>query len=712
MGNLFQELKRRKVFRVAAVYAVVAWVLIQVADTVLPALQMPQWTVSFVTVLFILGFPIAVILAWAYEATPEGIKPETDSQSTVLSSPPTNQYLIYATFMLVLVVAIFQVADRFFTAGGAIFGSEQATQRADFGVVRSKISLGEIDQLLPNIDIDNFSAISPDGKMIASAVLVDGVAQLRLRRVDEFQFRILMDSTTSEFYFIKFSPDNQQILVDTSDGLQVIGVDGTSLRSVGREVTLGSGATRGSFAWLDNERVIFRNSLDRMLYTVSLRNGQAKPLSIIGNARYDFKQLAGLPVSNLILATVDANLDPNIAENSISIVNLETGTQTPLIDNAFASLYLSSGHIAFVREQELWVVPFDVESGEITGAEYPANIPLLTASQEIGTAIYAVSNNGLLIFPEQTIEPTPRELVWVDLDGNRNRLQLPPGRYSDPILSPSGDRLAVTIYEQNGGSDIWMLSLRQNTLSRVTFSGDAFNIVWSPDGEHLYYERSESPGIWRSRPNGIGDPQRILASNTRTIPNSVTPDGTALIYMSGFGNAYDFSEVSLVDENNTNRVLLASGFNEVAAAISPDGKWLAYTNNEAGDHQVYLRPYPNVDDNKWQISTAGGWEPSWSPDGDKIYFASYSNDEDTGTRGIYSVSLTFGTTLEIGSPVRIATGFSVNGNDYPNYDVHPDERQIIGFEEDRTANQTREEFLILVSNWFEELRRLAPTELN
>ena len=65
MGNLFQELKRRKVFRVAAVYAVVAWVLIQVADTVLPALQMPDWTVSFVTVLFILGFPIAIVLACA-----------------------------------------------------------------------------------------------------------------------------------------------------------------------------------------------------------------------------------------------------------------------------------------------------------------------------------------------------------------------------------------------------------------------------------------------------------------------------------------------------------------------------------------------------------------------------------------------------------------------------------------------------------------------
>jgi hypothetical protein len=93
MGKLLEELKRRKVFRVAAVYAVVAWLLIQVADTVLPALQMPDWTVSFVTILFILGFPIAVILAWAYEVTPEGIKPDSANQSTVQIAAPQNQNL-------------------------------------------------------------------------------------------------------------------------------------------------------------------------------------------------------------------------------------------------------------------------------------------------------------------------------------------------------------------------------------------------------------------------------------------------------------------------------------------------------------------------------------------------------------------------------------------------------------------------------------------
>ena len=113
MGSLFQEIQRRKVFRVAAVYAVVAWVLIQVADTVLPALQLPDWTVTFITVFFILGFPIAVILAWAYDVTPEGIKSDSGRHTAPVDTSSSDHKLIYATFSLVLLVAGFQISEQF-----------------------------------------------------------------------------------------------------------------------------------------------------------------------------------------------------------------------------------------------------------------------------------------------------------------------------------------------------------------------------------------------------------------------------------------------------------------------------------------------------------------------------------------------------------------------------------------------------------------------
>ena len=114
MGKLFEELKRRKVLRVAAVYAVVAWLLIQVAETVLPALQIPQWTVSFVIVLFLLGFPIAVILAWAYEVSPEVIKPDHQVQASSGLQATSAQPINYLILVIVLLVAV----DNWFTELG------------------------------------------------------------------------------------------------------------------------------------------------------------------------------------------------------------------------------------------------------------------------------------------------------------------------------------------------------------------------------------------------------------------------------------------------------------------------------------------------------------------------------------------------------------------------------------------------------------------
>jgi hypothetical protein len=83
--SLIAELKRRNVFRVGAAYAIVAWLLIEVASVVLPALRLPEWTLTFLVFLLVIGFPIALIFAWAFELTPEGIKRETavDSDESI-----------------------------------------------------------------------------------------------------------------------------------------------------------------------------------------------------------------------------------------------------------------------------------------------------------------------------------------------------------------------------------------------------------------------------------------------------------------------------------------------------------------------------------------------------------------------------------------------------------------------------------------------------
>ncbi len=89
--SLFIELRRRNVFRVAVAYAIVGWLLLEVASVVLPALHLPDWALTLLVVFVVAGFPLALILAWAFEMTPEGIKREAEVDRT--DDPPLSSYL-------------------------------------------------------------------------------------------------------------------------------------------------------------------------------------------------------------------------------------------------------------------------------------------------------------------------------------------------------------------------------------------------------------------------------------------------------------------------------------------------------------------------------------------------------------------------------------------------------------------------------------------
>ena len=201
MGKLFEELKRRKVFRVAAVYAVVAWLLIQVSDVVLPTFGAPSWVNQTLIFLFILGFFPTLIAAWAYEISPDGIKADTGIQSQQSISPGIDRKLIYATFALVLFAVGFQVADRF------LFNDQQAANQPpataassqNAPVIRFDVSLSENDEVyLGGVVESRFGrpsqtslALSNDGNMLVYSGWEEGPdglqSQLYLRRLDQEQ---------------------------------------------------------------------------------------------------------------------------------------------------------------------------------------------------------------------------------------------------------------------------------------------------------------------------------------------------------------------------------------------------------------------------------------------------------------------------------------------------------------------------------------------
>src|ERR1041384_6254881 len=114
-SNFFSELKRRNVYKVAAAYAVVAWLVIQVASIVLPTFHAPEWTLQVIITLVVIGFPAALVLSWAFEITPEGIKRESQVGAGESITHHTGRRIVALTITVAIIAAgllVFQVVGR------------------------------------------------------------------------------------------------------------------------------------------------------------------------------------------------------------------------------------------------------------------------------------------------------------------------------------------------------------------------------------------------------------------------------------------------------------------------------------------------------------------------------------------------------------------------------------------------------------------------
>ena len=128
MASVWEELKRRNVVKVAVAYAIVGWLLVQVADVAFPALLLPEWILRAFIILLVLGFPITLVMAWAYEMTPEGIKAASDVEPSDRITPPKGQRLNYVILGLVVLAVGFLIVDQYVLAPSAsVAGSTIST---------------------------------------------------------------------------------------------------------------------------------------------------------------------------------------------------------------------------------------------------------------------------------------------------------------------------------------------------------------------------------------------------------------------------------------------------------------------------------------------------------------------------------------------------------------------------------------------------------
>jgi Tol biopolymer transport system component len=287
------------------------------------------------------------------------------------------------------------------------------------------------------------------------------------------------------------------------------------------------------------------------------------------------------------------------------------------------------------------------------------------------------------------------------------------------IGSPPPDGTRVLLEVRDQASDIWIWYLERETLERVTLEPTFEESgVWA-DGKTVIYASSRlgAPNAPRSlfrRPSdGTGTPEQLIQGTVVQFPSTVTPDGTALIFRAetppskvGSRPAYDLFLLPLEGERRA-RPLLATPFDELNAAVSPNGQWLAYESNESGLNEIYLRPFPNVDAGKQQVSTNGGTHPLWARNGQELFY------ESMGT--LMRVPVKTGATFERGTPEKVfdAPYFvpQLRGPPGRMYDVSADGQRFLMIKEISVADERPPSpRIILVQHWFEDLKRLVPTK--
>jgi serine/threonine-protein kinase len=315
---------------------------------------------------------------------------------------------------------------------------------------------------------------------------------------------------------------------------------------------------------------------------------------------------------------------------------------------------------------------------------------------------FAAADDGTLVYMTGTTSDLST-LVWVDRQGREEALDAPPRSYVYPRLSPDGTRIALDV---NGPEDrdIWIWDLRRKALERFTVDPAGNPLVaWSPDGKRIAFgsDRFGPTNLFIQAADRSSDAERLIKTDQLQMPMSFTPDDRLLFSAAVPKRGRDIQALSL-DGSGRIESLVHTAAQDGNAEVSPDGRWLAYDSNESGQFEVYVRPYPDVDRARWPVSFGGGRQPLWSHDGRELFYRDF-------TGAVLSVPVVLKPQFVAGQAAEIVKGSTYGGGGSTltarTYDLSLDGRRFLMLKRAPSAGTVS---LVVVLDWFEELKRLAP----
>jgi Tol biopolymer transport system component len=383
---------------------------------------------------------------------------------------------------------------------------------------------------------------------------------------------------------------------------------------------------------------------------------------------------------------------------AIAVADIPSGKHRVIVDNAMYARYATSGHLLYVTlNKTLMLVPFDQTSMKVTGE--PTTLIEGMRLGPAGSTDLAVSQAGTLVYATST-GTARKQVVWVTRDGKAQSVDPDwEGDFLFLAISPDGKRLAVARKIDAQTIDLWIKQLDRGPNIKLTEGSDNLFPTWKPDGRSVTFSSNKagSFALWTKRADGSAEGVLEFSEKRNVYGARWSPDGKWLIYQTGASEPGLSDILGIRPGIDTAPVpLIATKFTEGAPALSPDGRWMAYTSNESGRYEIYVVPFPNTGAAKWAVSTHGGTEPQWSHSGKELFYRD-------GSSNLVAVAIGTTPTFSLGGSTALfsAAGFAFDefGSVYA---VSPDDRRFLMIRP--VAGTGTPDNLIVVENWFEELK--------
>ena len=460
----------------------------------------------------------------------------------------------------------------------------------------------------------------------------------------------------------------------------------------------------GGLHWGDDGNIVFSHVGGVGLYRMPATGGDPEPLldptTPVRNPRL-------LPGGRAVIFT-----DPTAF--STLILDLEADSVRVLRAGAFDAVYVETGHLLYADlSGTLWAVAFDARRGEVVGEPVTLfdGVSIFGGNQ---FARYSVSRSGTLVYSTGLVGGAGglgQRLAIVDLEGNEEILVLSARNFADLKWSPDG---RTVVYESvpQGESDahIYTYDVEVGATPRqLTFEGDNLAPVYSPDGTRVVFssrvEGSDGRDLFVKTLDD-DTPAELLITVPRNQRPTQWPNDTLIVFTVG-PPPLDLWMLDLSDPDNPR----AEAYLEQEAdlrdiVVSPNGTLAAYSSDETGTREIYVRSFPDPGE-RTLVSEGGGEYPFWSPDGNTVYYWTLPVALGGGSGDVFMAARI----QREPTPVVINREPLFTGDYFrPAWSLHPDGDRLVvpqaaGVSATPEGAASEPERFIVVTNWFEELRQ-------